>query len=79
MCVIITTGANPVVRPVHDRRPVILDTPNDGQWLDPRAGAEDLSSLLRPAPDEVMMAVQVSSYVSSARNQGKECLRPLSP
>jgi putative SOS response-associated peptidase YedK len=75
-CSIITTSANDVVRPVHDRMPVILDPADYGQWLDPRAGADDLLALLRPAPDEVMTAVAVSSYVSNARNQGPRCVLP---
>jgi putative SOS response-associated peptidase YedK len=41
-CAIITTDANDVVRPVHDRMPVILDPAAYGQWLDPRADADDL-------------------------------------
>ena len=35
-CSIITTTANGVVRPVHDRMLVILDPTQYGQWLDPR-------------------------------------------
>jgi putative SOS response-associated peptidase YedK len=76
-CSIITTSANGVVRPVHDRMPVILDPADYGQWLDPRTGAEDLLRLLRPAPDEAMTAMAVSSYVSNARNQGPECVLPV--
>jgi putative SOS response-associated peptidase YedK len=74
-CSIITTTANAVVRPVHDRMPVILDPANYGQWLDPRASANDLLQLLRPAPEQWMTAVAVSNYVSNARNQGPECVR----
>jgi putative SOS response-associated peptidase YedK len=76
-CSIITTSANGVVRPVHDRMPVILDPANYGEWLGPRTGAEDLLQLLRPAPDEAMTAVAVSGYVSNARNQGPQCVLPV--
>ena len=55
--------------------PVNLDPANCGQWLDPRAGMEDLLALLRPFRAEVMTTFQVSSYVSNARNQGPECLQ----
>jgi putative SOS response-associated peptidase YedK len=37
-CTIITTGANELVLPVHDRMPVILDPSRYNDWLDPRAG-----------------------------------------
>jgi putative SOS response-associated peptidase YedK len=76
-CSIITTTANGVVRPVHDRMPVILDPAEYGQWFDPQTEADDLLTLLRPAPDNVMTAVAVSSYVSNARNQGPQCVLPV--
>ena len=54
-CTIITTGANELVRPLHDRMPVILDPGDYADWLDvnPRT-KEQLLSLLRPFPSEKM-------------------------
>ncbi len=74
-CSIITTTANAVVRPIHDRMPVILDPADYGQWLDPRAGADDLAALLRPFPENAMTTFPVSSYVSNASNQGPQCIQ----
>jgi putative SOS response-associated peptidase YedK len=74
-CAIITTEANAVVRPVHDRMPVILDPEVYGQWLDPRAGSDDLLLLLRPSPAEALTAFPVTSHVNNAKNQGAECLQ----
>jgi putative SOS response-associated peptidase YedK len=75
-CSIITTQANGVVRPVHDRMPVIV-APNDfAAWLDPQTGPVDLHGLLRPYPAAEMIGWPVSSYVSNARNEGPECLAP---
>ena len=34
-CTILTTDANTVARPVHDRMPVILDVKDFDRWLDP--------------------------------------------
>src|SRR5262245_29450802 len=34
-CTIITTDANEVIRPLHDRMPVILDQRDYARWLDP--------------------------------------------
>jgi putative SOS response-associated peptidase YedK len=36
-CTILTTGENDVMRPLHDRMPVILDPISDALWLDPGA------------------------------------------
>jgi putative SOS response-associated peptidase YedK len=66
---IITTAANAILRLIDDRMPVILDPADYGQWLDLRAGADDLRALLRPAPDETLTGIAVSNYVSNARHQ----------
>jgi putative SOS response-associated peptidase YedK len=57
--------------------PAILNPVDYGQWLDPRAGIEGLLVLLRPFPADEMTAFPVSSYVSNARNQGQQCLQPI--
>jgi putative SOS response-associated peptidase YedK len=56
--------------------PVILDPADYGQWLDQRTDAEDLLQLLRPAPEEAMTAIAVSSFLSNARHQGPQCVLP---
>jgi putative SOS response-associated peptidase YedK len=73
-CAILTTTANAVVRPVHDRMPVVLAPGDFAAWLNPRTPAADLHSLLRPFPAEVMTAVPVGRYVSSPQNEGPKCL-----
>jgi putative SOS response-associated peptidase YedK len=68
-CCLLTTSANPVCSPVHDRMPVLLDRSGIDRWLD--AGLDDpaaLSDLLVPAPDEVLRAHPVSTAVNSVRN-----------
>jgi putative SOS response-associated peptidase YedK len=74
-CTIITTDANDVVRPVHDRMPVILDPRDYARWLDPAsADSGVLQEMLRPYPPEQMTAVAVSPFVNNARNEGADCL-----
>jgi putative SOS response-associated peptidase YedK len=54
-CTIITTEANELIRPVHDRMPVILPAKNEAAWLAPEnrdSGA--LLSMLKPYPAEEM-------------------------
>jgi putative SOS response-associated peptidase YedK len=48
---IITTGANEVIEPIHDRMPVILDSDAADEWLfAPPDETERLLSVLEQAP-----------------------------
>jgi putative SOS response-associated peptidase YedK len=71
---ILTTTANEVLRPIHERMPVILAPADFDTWLDPGTPPEALHALLRPFPAEVMDAVAVGSYVSNPHNEGPQCL-----
>ena len=74
-CSIITTAANDVLRPLHDRMPVILSPKDYGRWLDPKISDPGvLQEMLQPYPCEPMIAVPVGLYVNNARNEGAECL-----
>jgi putative SOS response-associated peptidase YedK len=68
-CSVITTAANSVVAPVHDRMPVMLDESEWAEWLD-RSGQDlgALAALLDPAPDDSLDLWPVSPRVNSARN-----------
>lgn len=55
-CTIITTAANEMVRPLHDRMPVILKKKDYALWLDPKtANQEILQPLLIPYPSKEMI------------------------
>jgi putative SOS response-associated peptidase YedK len=74
-CAVLTTAANELVRPVHDRMPVILPGRHWVRWLDPAAqDAGGLLPLLRPWPGEAMRAYPVGPAVSNPRNDGPACL-----
>jgi putative SOS response-associated peptidase YedK len=75
---IITTSANEVLAPIHDRMPVIL--PDDAWeiWL----GAEpvepgELMGLLVPAPAAELIRFPVARYVSDVRNDGPVLVEPI--
>jgi putative SOS response-associated peptidase YedK len=77
---LITTTANEVVSPLHDRMPVILRGAAIDTWLTPAvAEAAELESLLRPLPGSEMKATPVSPLVNSVRNEGPECIEPATP
>jgi putative SOS response-associated peptidase YedK len=75
---IITTEANPLMAPIHDRMPVILPREVYDVWLDPEfKGKEPLLALLKPYPQDEMIAVPVSTLVNSPRNEDPCCVNPL--
>ena len=77
-CTIITTEANELLRPIHDRMPVILPRDVEPLWLDHEMqDAAVLGGLLTPYPTAAMDAYEVSTLVNSAVNDGPEVLRPL--
>jgi putative SOS response-associated peptidase YedK len=71
---IITTAANELVRPLHDRMPVILAPINYDRWLNPRTPPGELAWLLRPFPADQMACARASRRVNSPRVEGPECL-----
>jgi putative SOS response-associated peptidase YedK len=79
-CAIIVTGANELMRPIHDRMPVILGTGVFGQWLEtPPRQALHLLTLLHPAPAVGLEAYPVSKAVNSPKNEGRELIERLEP
>lgn len=76
-CAILTTEANDLVARIHDRMPVILDPSDWDSWLAAATTPEELHTLLRPAPAELLAAYAVSAAVNNVRNEGPELLDPL--
>ncbi len=73
---ILTTDANEVVEPVHNRMPVILEPKEYDRWLDPGSIERLPVDLLRPFPAERMIAWPVSDRVGNVRNNDPELLAP---
>ena len=66
---ILTTTANDLVAPIHDRMPVILAPGDCDAWLDPLTPARNLPPLLQPFPAQAMVARPVSKAVNNPANQ----------
>lgn len=63
---------------IHDRMPVLLPREAWEDWLDPEFDdAEYLTSLLEPAPDEVLDMRPISTRVNNVRNEGPELLEQI--
>ena len=71
---IITTDANKLTEPLHDRMPVILERRDYDRWLDAGNSEQPPVDLLRPYPAEKMLAWPVSNRVGNVRNDDPELL-----
>ncbi|QJX00044.1 hypothetical protein FTUN_7667 [Frigoriglobus tundricola] len=75
-CCLITTTANDVVRPFHDRMPAILAPADYAAWLEAGTAPKAAHALLRPYPAERMEAVEANPLVNSPKNEGPHLLDP---
>jgi putative SOS response-associated peptidase YedK len=77
-CCIVTTDANALMAPIHDRMPVLLAPDAWARWLS-RAEQEPatLSPLLVPAPNGMLRAWPVSRAVSRGTAEGEGLIEAL--
>jgi len=75
---VVTTAANPLLRPLHERMPVILRREDEAEWLD-REVTDPLQveRLLLPYPEERIAMWPVSPAVNSVRNDGPALVEPM--
>lgn len=75
---VITTAANKVMAPIHDRMPVLLPSRHFDAWLDPTyRDVATLRQWLLPAAADVTVARCVGTGVSRAGNEGPELIEPI--
>ena len=76
-CNIITTEPNELVAKIHNRMPVILPSESYTEWLAPEERQPgQLNHLLKPYPDQELVAFPVSKTVNSPINDVPECILP---
>jgi putative SOS response-associated peptidase YedK len=76
-CTLLTTEANELLAPYHDRMPVILRPEDYDLWLDAGARSDEaLGALLRPYPHRGMAAHEVSPLVNNPANDDPRCAEP---
>lgn len=77
-CTLLTTDANELMRPVHNRMPVILHPKDYERWLDSELKElEQLQPLLRPYSTQEMLAYPVSTVVNKPSNDNAECIKSI--
>ena len=76
-CTILTTEANKIMQPLHDRMPVILEQKQFDFWLDNEfSDRETLEKALVPYDSEERQTYPVDTIVNKAANDSPECIVP---
>jgi putative SOS response-associated peptidase YedK len=75
---IITTAANELMQPIHDRMPVILPPEVWKSWLtDSFQDPASLQAFLKPCANDILTAYPVSRLVNTVNFNSEECYKPL--
>ena len=76
---ILTTTPNKLVRQIHDRQPVIIDSKDFAKWLEPKTPTDEVTPLLKATGDDRLEAWPVSDAAKSTENQGESAIEPIGP
>ena len=74
---IVTTEANEIMSPIHNRMPVILHARDWPEWLDRDRDRPPPVHLLRPFDSAAMRVDRCSPLVGNVRNNGPELLNSM--
>lgn len=78
-CVIITTAANSLLAPIHDRMPVILPPEQFDAWLSEHTGPDALLAMLVTRDWPEMSVREVSTAVNRVANDGPHLINADEP
>jgi len=77
-CTILTTSANELLLPIHDRMPVIVSPADYDLWLSPEVrDPAELARLFRPCPPGEMTAFPVGTAVNNPKTDLPDLIKPL--
>jgi putative SOS response-associated peptidase YedK len=76
---IVTCKPNALLRPLHDRMPVLIHPEDYDRWLDPGDPRNPPMDLLKPFPDALMKIWRVRPDVGSTRNNRSDLIEPFDP
>lgn len=74
---IITCEPNALLRPLHDRMPVLIHPDDYQRWLEPGDPNNPPMDLLRPFPDALMHIWRVKPAVGNTRNNRPDLIDPI--
>jgi putative SOS response-associated peptidase YedK len=73
---IITAKANDLVRPIHNRMPIVLEPASYAAWLDPSVDAAQARAMLGHLVDGDWVREPVSTWVNKADHDDPTCIAP---
>jgi putative SOS response-associated peptidase YedK len=77
-CALLTTSPNDLLRPIHDRMPVIVSPRDYDLWLSPEVqDPRELAFLFHPYPPEEMAAFPVGTAVNNPKTDAPGLIEPL--
>ncbi|GIV88278.1 MAG: DUF159 family protein [Chloroflexus sp.] len=75
-CTILTTTANEIVTPIHNRMPVIVPSEFTAFWLDPATDIPRLHAFCLTPPPVALHRYPVGKAVNQVRNDGPALIEP---
>jgi putative SOS response-associated peptidase YedK len=75
---ILTVSANKLMKPIHDRMPVILKKELEEKWLDNNQPAEELIKMLKPYQEADLIKYPVSREVNQVVNNDEGLIQEIS-
>jgi putative SOS response-associated peptidase YedK len=77
---ILTTFANRVIAPIHDRMPVVVPSAHFDRWLDCKANSpREVADLLAAAPDDLFEPIPVGPAVNRVANNSPDIQKRVEP
>ena len=77
-CTIITTESNELLKPIHNRMPVIIPKEEIALWLNPDMQNEkQILTVLKQFHSQKMEYYEVSKTVNSPANNSPDCIKPV--
>lgn len=76
-CSIITMEAAELMRPIHERMPVIISQAHYHQWLDKADNGEQAYNFIESSAYEDMTATPVSDWVNNPQHDDKRCIEQM--
>jgi putative SOS response-associated peptidase YedK len=73
---IITTEANKLMSPVHNRMPVLIEKEDESEWIDEGLTPMEIGKFFKKREYEGLEKYQISTLVNSPKNDSPEILQP---